>query len=275
MNELIKKLRDEGNFTDAYLVAKNDLSRNIDNLNCFRTFIDIALEIASYNILFEERKQYITDANVALTMFSESVVMDEDAINIIKNTRIQIDEMAQKVLAEEQDFFESESRKIQDENTEHLGTLVKIYDDIQKSKTQTEFDAALANVADVEALLQKQFFTKEQSGVYEKLTKQFSQAISEKMEAINKSELLEYNKRAVACFNDVFTAFKREPSRYKDESSLKALMTTKFFAFDSSKLFNESLVFYNHVYSLVFQESPDALKYKLTEWALNTIKIEK
>ena len=275
MNDLIKKLKDEGNFTDAYLVAKNDLSRNIDNLNCFRTFIDIALEIASYNILFEERKQYIADANVALTMFSEAVVLDEDAITIIKNTRIQINEMAQKILSEEQEFFENETRKIQDENTEHLSKLVEIYDAIQTSKTQTEFDAVLARVAEVEALLQKQFFTKEQSESYEKLTKQFSQAISEKMEAINKAELLDYNKRAIACFNDVFTAFKREPSRYKDESSLKALMTTKFFAFDSSKLFNESLVFYNHVYSLVFQESPDALKYKLTEWALNTIKIEK
>ena len=52
-------------------------------------------------------------------------------------------------------------------------------------------------------------------------------------------------------------------------------MTTKFFAFDSSKLFNESLVFYNHVYSIVFQESSDAMKYRLTEWALNTIKLEK
>ena len=62
------------------------------------------------------------------------------------------------------------------------------------------------------------------------------------------------------------------PSKYKDETTLKALMTTKFFAFDSSKLFNESLVFYNHVYSQVFQESSNDLKYKLTEWALNTVK---
>ena len=69
--------------------------------------------------------------------------------------------------------------------------------------------------------------------------------------------------------------YKKEPSKYKDESTLKALMTTKFFAFDTSKLFNESLVFYNHVYSLVFQEASDHLKYKLTEWALNTVKLEK
>jgi len=52
-------------------------------------------------------------------------------------------------------------------------------------------------------------------------------------------------------------------------------MTSKFFIFDTSKLFNESLVYYNHVYSMIFQEVNDNLKYKLTEWAIKTTKINK
>lgn len=275
MNELVQKLKAEGNFIDAYLVAKNNLSRNIANLTCFRDFIDLALEIANYNILFEERKQYVSDANAALAMFSESVEMNEDALTIIKLTRSEINEVTQAILTAEQEYYEDINRKIQDENTEQLNKLVQIHDDIQSARTQQDFDAALAKVSEVETQLQKQAFSKNQAETYEKLTQQYSQAISQKMEAINKNELLEYNKRAVACFNDVFKAFKAESSKYKDEKTLKNLMTTKFFAFDSSKLFNESLVFYNHVYSLVFQESPDALKYKLTEWALNTVKLEK
>lgn len=275
MNELVQKLKSEGNFIDAYLVAKNNLSRNIANLTCFREFIDLALEIAGYNIVFDERKQYVSDANAALAMFSEAVVIDEDVITIIKMVRSKINEVTKTILEAEQNYFEDVNRKIQDQNTEQLNKLVQIYDTIQSAQTQHDFDVALAKVSDVEAQLQKQAFSKDQAETYEKLTQQYSQAISQKMEAINKNELLAYNKRAIACFNEVFTAFKREPSKYKDESTLKALMTTKFFAFDSSKLFNESLVFYNHVYSLVFQESPDMLKYKLTEWALNTAKLEK
>lgn len=275
MNELVQKLKAEGNFIDAYLVAKNNLSRNIANLTYFRDFIDLALEIANYNIVFEERKQYLSDANSALAMFSESVEMNEDVLTIIKLTRTKINEVTQAILAAEQEYYEDINRKIQDENTEQLNKLVQIYDDIQSAEAQQDFDAALARVSEVEAQLQKQAFSKTQAETYEKLTQQYSQAISKKMESINKNELLEYNKRAVACFYDVFKAFKAQPSKYKDERTLKALMTTKFFAFDTSKLFNESLVFYNHVYSLVFQESPDALKYKLTEWALNTVKLEK
>lgn len=275
MNEFVQKLKSEGNFVDAYLVAKNNLSRHIENLDYFREFIDLALEIASYNIVFEERKQYVSDANAALAMFSESVEIDEDVINIIKNARAKINKATQDILIAEQEYLAKINRKVEDENTEYLNMLVQIYDEIQSARTQQDFDAALAKISDVEIKLQKQAFSKDQTKTYEKLTQQYSQVISQKMETINRNELLEYNRRAIACFDEVFTAFKKEPSKYKNETSLKSLMTTKFFAFDTSKLFNESLVFYNHVYGLVFQESPDALKYKLTEWALSTVKIEK
>ena len=275
MTDLITKLKSEGNFIDAYLVAKNALSRNIGNVTAFNEFIEIALEIAAYDIVFDERKQYVSDANTALVMFAESAEMNEDVISLIKETRVKINKVTQEILIAEQAYIDGINRKTQDENTEHLNKLIQIYNEIKAAKTQKEFDVALGHVSEVETLLNKNAFSAEQEATYDKLTQQYSQAISSQMEAINKNELLDYNKRAVACFNDVFTAFKKEPSKYKDESTLKALMTTKFFAFDSSKLFNESLVFYNHVYSLVFQETTDALKYKLTEWALNTVKLEK
>ena len=53
MTELVEKLKSDGNFIDAYIVAKNELSRNPDNPDFFRDFIDLALEIAMYNITFD------------------------------------------------------------------------------------------------------------------------------------------------------------------------------------------------------------------------------
>ena len=92
-----------------------------------------------------------------------------------------------------------------------MNQLVEIYDAIAAAKSQAEFDEALARVSEVEVKLQKDAFTAEQENTYERLTKQYSDLISKKMEEINRNELLEYNKRAVASFNDVFKAFKREP----------------------------------------------------------------
>ena len=275
MDDLVTKLKADGNFIDAYLVAKNVLSRNIGDVSAFKNFIDLALEIASYNIVFDERKQYVSEANTALAMFSEAANIDEAILALIKETRKRIRTVTESILEEEQEYLDEIKRKMEDKNTEFLNELVHIYQQIRNAKTQKQFDAALSQVTEVETAMDKSAFSKEQSITYEKLTQKYSELISRQMETINKNELLEYNKKAVACFNEVLLAFKKEPSKYKDESTLKALMTTKFFAFDSSKLFNESLVFYNHVYSIVFQESSDAMKYRLTEWALDTIKLEK
>ena len=274
MTELVSKLKTDGNFVDAYLVAKNNLSRNIGDYSMFKQFIDLALELAMFNIVFEERKQYVNDAHTALVMFSESAELNMDIIAGIKDVRTHIATVMDEILIAEQTEIDAEMRTIQDENTKSLEKLVEIYDKIASAKTQAKFDEALSLVSDVENKLQKDAFSPDQENSYERLTKQYSELISKKMEEINRNELLEYNKRAVASFNEVFKAFKKEPSKYKDESVLKALMTSKFFAFDTSKLFNESLVFYNHVYSLVFQETSDTLKFKLTEWALNTTKLK-
>lgn len=274
MNDLIQELKSKGRFIDAYVVAKNNLSRNMSDVTCFQDFIDLALEIAMYDIVFDERKQYANDANNALALFSESVVIDENILCIIKATKQRINEVVQKIIKDEEEYLSATHRKIEDENTDYLKQLSDAYETLRACKTQEEFETCLSNIADVESCLHIDFFSATQKKTYETLTKTYSKAISQKMEDLNKAQLLEYNKKAIECFNEVFQAFKKEPSRYKTENSLKLLMTSKFFAYDSSKLFNESLVFYNHVYSFIFQESSDALKYKLTEWALNTKKMD-
>lgn len=157
-----------------------------------------------------------------------------------------------------------------------LGELADKNEQLQNADSQSAFDTLLADVAQIEAKLNKALFNNTQNNTYEILTKNYSHTISSKMEELNHKSLLEVNKQAVACFKDVFDTFRTNKGKYKDsESNLKALMTSKFFIFDTSKLFNESLVYYNHVYSMIFQEVNDNLKYKLTEWAIKTTKINK
>ena len=275
MSELVKKLQEEGRFTDAYIVAKNALSKDIGNADLFQNFIDMALEIAMYDIIFDERKQYVSDANSALALFAENVDMSEAALAMIKQAKARVTETFLAVCQEEEVYFAQQAGSVREKNTELLNQLVDIYNRIKSAKDQSQFEKILSEVSQVEAQLAKEVFSADQQTSYEMLSKSFSQAISEKMEELNRNELLDYNKRAVSCFNDVLQAFKRDSAKYKNEGNLKALMTSKFFVFDSSKLFNETLVFYNHVYSVVFQDVNDTLKFKLTEWALRTDKIQK
>lgn len=275
MSELVKRLQEEGRFVDAYIVAKNALSKDIGNAQLFQEFIDLALENAMYDIIFDERKQYVSDANSALALFAENVDMSETALALIKQAKTRVSDTFVAVCQAEDAFFAQQAESVREKNTELLNQLVDIYNRIKSAKDQSQFEKILSEVSQVEMQLVKEAFSADQQASYEMLSKSFSQAISEKMEELNRNELLDYNKRAVSCFNDVLQAFKRDSGKYKNESNLKALMTSKFFVFDSSKLFNETLVFYNHVYSVVFQDVNDALKFKLTEWAINTTKLSK
>ena len=275
MIEYVEKLKEEGNPFDAYIVIKNYLSKDIGNKDIFKQYIDLALELASYNILFEERLEYIQDANTALSMFSESVDMDEEALILIKETRERINETYSEIVKAQAEYNDRKKREIQDKNNTLMKSLNDLYTELLNTKEQNTFDDTLSRISDIDMKLDKEAFSATQERSYEKLTKSFSEAISRKMEELNKLSLLDYNKKAIKSFDEVFKIFTNDEKKkmYKSESTLKNLMISKFFSYDTSKLFNESLVFYNHVYSLVFQEVDNRMKYKLTEWAVNTSKV--
>ena len=74
----------------------------------------------------------------------------------------------------------------------------------------------------------------------------------------------------------VFDKYNEKKSFYnKNEADLKALVTKYLFAYDSRQLFNESLIYFNHVYSTIFNGVDDDLKFKLTEWSITADKFKK
>ena len=275
MSELVERLKNNGNIFDAYLVMKNYLSKDMANKEVFKEYIDLAMEIVSYNILYEERLEYLQDANTALEMFSESVEMDEDSLILIKDTRSGINKAYTEIINSQSEYNEKKKREIQEANNKLMKELNNLYSELVISKSQEGFDEILSKVSDIDSKVNKEELSSTQQKSYEKLTKSFSQAISSKNKELNKLSLIEYNKKAIRSLDEVFKIFTNDEKKkmYKSESTLKNLMVSKFFVYDTSKLFNESLVFYNHVYSLVFQAVDNNLKYKLTEWAVNTSKV--
>ena len=54
----------------------------------------------------------------------------------------------------------------------------------------------------------------------------------------------------VEAFEKAFRSFKTDESKYKNQTQLFGLVSTTLFAYDASKLFNETLIYYNHVFLL-------------------------
>lgn len=92
--------------------------------------------------------------------------------------------------------------------------------------------------------------------------------ISAKMRQLEYKDNIDYNKKAVNAYNSAFTSFKNNESRYKDKSQLFGLVSTTLFAYDAGRLFNETLIFYNHVYSYIFSKLDDNGKLELTRYSI-------
>lgn len=273
MNDLFEKLKSENMF-DAYLVIKNQLNNDIANKEVFEKFINTGIILSGYDVEFDYRRQIASEMLSALNMFAESTYIDEEILNFIKTTQGRISECFKKIDDDENAFMQNILHEKENANREILEKLMYVREKLEKSAKQKDFDDLLSSVSDIESQFDKDAFTPEQEKSYESLTKAFSKTISEKMEKLNRDELLEYNKEAVKQFKEVFDTFKNNKSEYKQRHNLKNLLTTKFFVYDTSKLFNETLIYYNNVYNMIFQEISDELKFAVTEWALSTAKAE-
>lgn len=274
-SELYEELKSGSNFLDAYFVIKNLLSKNSGDKDIFAEFIDLSLTIAALDIDFDERKQYVNEANTALVFFSESTDVDENTLAFVKEVQNRINNIIETICREEDMFYIKKQEAVQDYNNKLLNELAEKNNQLFTASTQSDFDDLLSEVASIENKLRKDLFSEVQKETYETLTKCYSQTISSKMEDLNHNGLLVINKKAIYSFKEVFDSFTKNKAKYKDiESNLKALMTSKFFVFDTQQLFNESLIYYNHVYAMIFQEVSDDLKFKLTDWSLQTPKIK-
>lgn len=272
-NEFYKKLKESNKFLDAYLVIKNLYSRNPADIELFNEFANLGLEIAMYDIDFDERKNFANEVHSALTIFCESADINEETLKIIKSISDRISKVLVKIYNDEKAVEEENLKNIQDENLKLLNQLSNLNQEMNNAENQEEFDQLLKKVSDIESKLNKDLFTTGQSESYDILTQVYSKTISEKMESLNNKRLLELNKKAVNDFKEVMDNFTSNKSRYKEnEGNLRALVKSKLFIYDTRDLFNESLVYYNHVYSFIFNEVNENLKYKLTKWSIQTTK---
>ena len=258
-------------------MIKNELSHNSGDVEVFDTFMELALRFASLDMEYNARKKYLGEADMALTLFSESVeISDVTIIEKIKNYSDRLAKMAEVIQDAEEEEILSNCKERQEQNTQEFEKLSVIYRKMEEVETQDEFDEMLKEISEIEGKIDKRAFDSSQKESYETITQGFSRLISEKMEDLNYQRVLEENKEAIKSFKLVFDKYSEKKSFYnKNEADLKALVTKHLFAYDSRNLLNETLIYFNHVYSTIFNGVGDDLKYKLTEWSVTSEKIRK
>lgn len=216
---------------------------------------------------FKHRKDLAKHRVISFSK-EENADLTDDIINDIHVYHNRLGAVVTDIAQLEQEEYEKQKRAIEATNTTQIKKLYTIKQKLENAKTHAEFDKLLQEISAVDAEIDHDNLTSEQKTHYDQLNKSCTDTISAKMRQLEYKDNIDYNKKAVNAYNSAFTSFKNNESRYKDKSQLFGLVSTTLFAYDAGRLFNETLIFYNHVYSYIFSKLDDNGKLELTRYSI-------
>ena len=268
MLTLFHQYKDNRKLSEALLVGHNLFNRNPSDKAIFASYYDFLCSFAEAPLDLSDRTRFAGQAQIALEFFKENAELDEDTVTEIisyqeRLTKIET-EIQQTELAHERETLD----KLAHQNNDYLQKLFSLKDQLRNSTSQKDFDEALTEIKSIDNQIDKNHLTDEQNQVYESLTKMFTDLISEKMREFEYQKNVDYNRMAASSFKKAFESFQKDPDRYKTDTNLRWLISTYLGAYDASRLFNETLIYYNHVYSFIFNNLNDDEKFLLTKYSI-------
>lgn len=268
MNMMFNEYKDAGKIQEALLIGRNMVNKEPGNSECVETYLDFLLMLAEKLPRTDERRGFAEQANLVLSFYEENAELTTDVINDIQIYRNRLNVAITDIAQAEQEEYERKQRAVEEDNTAQIKKLYTIKQRLEKVGTHAEFDDILQDISAVDAEIVHEKLTAEQKRHYEQLNRSCTDAISTKMRQLEYKDNIDYNKKAVNAYNSAFMSFKDNEARYKDKSQLFGLVSTTLFAYDAGRLFNETLIFYNHVYSFIFSKLDDSGKLELTKYSI-------
>lgn len=270
--ELFKKLKDNS-IWDAQIVGKNLFCQNPGNEVCFNDYFSFCITVAKWPVEIETRTFFANEAELALNVFSEKCNIDESILKKIQDARNELVEVSKNINEYIQAQTEEQEKSAVEENNKVLADLSKLKSEMLFIKEQAQFDDILTRMSDLEESLDKTILDKQQTVLYNTLTRDFSALVSNKMAELEHNKDIQYNKKAADSFKKAFELFKANEDKYKkSDSELYGLVAKYLFAYNAKRLFNECLVYYNHVYSYIFNKLDDEGKFRFTKFSFDTPK---
>ena len=268
MQSLFDEYKDQGKIAEALLVARNQFSKNLSDKKAFSMYFDYLCVLAESSELLEERREYISQASIALTFFIENATLDDEVVSGIKKNQQRISDILTETAEIERSAVDTEINKIHEYNQKALKKLRNLKLDLNGATTQEQFENVLNEIRKADNAVNKNAITDKQNNEYERLTKEHTELISKKMRDLEHKDNLNYNRRAVEKYKEVFDSFKNAEDYKKNKDHLRSIAST-FSKFDADRLFSETLIYYNYIYSYIFNEIDDDEKHILTMYSIN------
>ena len=266
MTQLMSKYLAEGKVYEALLVGQNIAFKNCNKAN-FEGYWNLLIKLSKETDDLLIASKYVEQANALIAFFAESVELNDEIVKFIIQKRQQLDlinsELHQKVLNKEQEMIDANVKK----NNEYLSLINKLADNIVDIDDEEQFKKRLEQIRLIDVEILKEYLTSEQKNEYERLTNKCSQIVAEKTGYFEHKKNVDYNNRAVEAYERAFNFIKTGKGFDSHSDIIKEMFT-----FDASRLFAETIIYYNHVYTYIFSKLADEEKLMFTKVAINLSK---
>ena len=161
---------------------------------------------------------------------------------------------------------ELERDKIKNEviyNNDTLSLLNQLLEKIVKCENEHDFNIFINDLGRIDQSINRERLSSSQESKYVALTKKASEVVSTKMSYFEKIKNRDYNIKAIEAYESVFNMFQNGKVVADHKETMKSLFT-----FDTSRLYNETLVYYNHVYNYILGKLSDEDKFIMTKYAI-------
>lgn len=270
MIEVLKKCINDGDIDNSIIIGRNLINTNPNDREAVATYVGFLCDLAENIPSFDERKDYINQASVIVAYITENASIDLGYLEEIKKMKSSIENIANKLVKEEDDRIGEIVTKIDLANSNAMKKIHSLCNDLASTTSQDEFDKLMVEISDVDNQIEKEYLSGELKQQYDILTKKCTDLISSKMKEIEHIDNVNYNQKAVEAYEKAFKEFKAKESIYKNNfDNLRGLVTTTLFKYRPDRLFNETLIYYNHVYAYIFDKLNEDGKIALTKCAID------
>ena len=273
MLDLLRKSVEEYNIERVMVIGRNLVNRDPNDKEAAQCFLDFLFELADTLPVLEERRDFLNQGKMILSFIEENANLDSEYLDWIILYSEKASEIEKKIILAEEEKINKIVSEIEMSNNKALMKIHELCDSLKTVNTQDRFDELMAEFIEIDRGIEKDYLTPMDQRQYEQLSKLCSDTISERMQVIERNKNIDYNNEAIRSYKAAYQDFCKSESTYKSNlPSLMYMLKDKLFSFETSRLFPETIIYYQEIYKHIFDRLPDEGKEMITLTSINANK---
>jgi hypothetical protein len=267
MTELLKKYIKEGNISNALLVGQNLFNKNKGNKEVFSLYFSTLYDAAKSN--YDAANKFINQMVAVLSIYSENADLTESEVTYIRSCEDKLNDLVNGIRSYNEMKKAENYKIIIKNNYTLLKNVSDLISNLANVTNKNQFDNILKEIYELDNKFDKENFVLRQKNEYDIITNNCQSIVNSKLKYFERVANVEYNKMAVASYEKIFNLFK-----YAKDATYRENDMLELFKYDASRLTNETLIYYNHVYNYILSKLNDDEKLTMTKYSIIAEKKE-